>query len=104
MRGRFERLLLEAIEEALSSFGGGVKEVVLFYCSHRHGVDRGEIPLRLHEFTRCLEEIFSYASRVIELKVASTLYAKLGLGFMEREGWRLVDYVEEARRRCEADA
>ena len=104
MRGRFERLLMEAIEEALSSFGEGVKEVVLFYCIHRHGVGRGEIPSRLHEFTRCLEEIFSYASKVVELRVASTLYAKLGLEFVEREGWRLVDYVEEARRRCEVDA
>jgi len=100
-RKSFEQLLLEAIEEALSLFGGSVKEVVLFYCSTKHGVSREQLPVKLNSFVKCLEEIFSYASRAIEMQVASRLYAKLGLSFVHRKDRRLIDYVEEARRRYE---
>ncbi len=94
----FEEVLLEAIEEALELFGSSVKEVVLFYCQTRHGVAREELPRRLAELVKCLEEIFSYAAVIIEHQVASNLYSKLGLRFAPRRNWRLLDYVEEAKR------
>ena len=93
----FEELVMKAIEEALSFFGGCVKDVVLYYCSKKHGVAGQELSEKLRKFTRCLEEIFSYAAYIIELQVVSCLFTKVGLRFVERRGWGLVEYVEEAR-------
>jgi len=96
--GRFEEALREAIEEALAAFGQSVKEVVLFYCQSRHGVSREALPQGITKLMECLEEIFSYAGLMIEHQIAGNLYSKLGLRFALKKGWRLIDYVEEAKR------
>jgi len=46
---------------------------------------------------KALHEIFGVGGAVLERLIARRLYAKLQLDYKERQGYGLVQYVEEAK-------
>jgi hypothetical protein len=54
----------------------------------------------LNAFTAALETLFgATCSKVLTRIIAKGLYSKLGLTFIERPDWRLLDYLTEAKSR-----
>lgn len=99
-RGRdFDRLLVEAVDEALGVLGEGPKQTVYFWLERNHSVSWGEIPRRLEEFASGLEKIFGFGATYFERQIVERLYSKLNLKHMEERGFSFVDYVREAERK-----
>jgi len=54
----FDKLLLNAIDEALNSLGESVKQSIYFHIENKFSVTRNEIPRNLQGFQVGLEKIF----------------------------------------------
>jgi hypothetical protein len=75
----FEEILLEALDEALSTLGEKVKNAVYFHLNSRFYIERNEIPNRMTEFITALERIFGLATPHLEILIMKTLNDKLSL-------------------------
>jgi hypothetical protein len=75
----FNKILLEAIDEALSSLGESVKTSIYFHLEETFNIKRREIPLRINDFSNALERIFGIGARHLEILFMKNLYAKIGV-------------------------
>jgi hypothetical protein len=99
-RKTFEEILLESIDEALSSLGESVKESIYFHLKDKFKISREEIPWRIRDFAEGLEKIFGLGARFLEILIMKRLYARIEqpLEWNESEEFIFVNYVEAARR------
>ncbi len=94
----FDKLLLSAIDEALSSLGESVKQSIYFHIEKKFSVTRNEIPENLAEFQRGLEKIFGTGARFIEILIMKNLHSKIGFPLkMESEQLEFIKYVDTAK-------
>lgn len=75
----FEQILLEAIDDALSSLGENIKTAVYFHVEKSFNVKRHEIPKRLTDFLGAFERIFGIGTRHLEILFMKSLHEKSGL-------------------------
>lgn len=99
-RKTFDELLLEAVDEALSSLGESAKQSIYYHLQDKFKISREEIPKHIKEFAEGLEKIFGVGARFLEILIMKRLYARIGqpLDWNEREEFVFVNYVEAARR------
>ena len=74
----FNELLLEAIDDALSSLGESVKQSIYFHIQNKF-VARNEIPTHIQDFQGGLEKIFGAGAKFIEVLIMKNLHAKIGV-------------------------
>ena len=74
----FEALLLDAIEEALSSFGDSAKQTVYFHLEKTFNIEKQSIPQKIDEFVKALEKIFGLGAKLLEIEIMKRLHLKLG--------------------------
>ena len=89
----FDNLLLEAIDEGLSSLGESVRLSVYFHLQKSFHIKREEIPERLSAFVQAVRNIFGVGSSFLEVLILKKLYEKVGEVF-EWDGNRLFDFIE----------
>lgn len=77
----FSKLLLEAVEEGLSSLGDSPKQAIFFHLENSFKIDKDNIPVNLTEFAKALENIFGPGASYIEKLILKRLYEKLDLEF-----------------------
>jgi len=97
----FERLLLKAIDEGLSTLGDSPKRVVYFYIERKFKIKKHEIPQNIEEFIDALEKIFGLGAKFLEILIIRQLYEKVGQIFEWNEGQTdliFTEYVTAARR------
>lgn len=99
-RKTFDELLLEAIDEALSSLGESARQSIYFHLEDKFKISREEIPNHIKEFADGLEKIFGIGARFLEIMIMKRLYAHIGqpLDWDEGEEFIFLNYVEAARR------
>ena len=73
----FDQVLLEAIDEALSSLGESVKTSIYFHLEDLFKINRSEIPNSLSDFSSALEQIFGLGARSLEILFMKNLHAKV---------------------------
>jgi len=56
--GEFEKLLVEAIDESLSSLGESPKQAILFHLENTFNIKKQEIPDQIASFDVALQKIF----------------------------------------------
>ena len=93
------RILLEAVEEGLSSLGDSPKQAIFFHLEASFEISRHNIPANLTEFSKALEKIFGPGAFYLEKLIAKRLYEKLGLEFEDVENWDFSQYVNNAKER-----
>jgi hypothetical protein len=94
----FDRVLLSAIDEALSSLGESVRQSIYFHIESKFNVPRNRIPENLEEFQEALEKIFGTGARFIEILIMKNLYSKVGLPLkIEDKQLEFVKYVDAVR-------
>ncbi len=76
-RENFDQLLLEAIDEGLSSLGEAGKTAIYFYLEGCCDIKKQEITSRLSDFSNGLERIFGLAARHLEILFMQNLHANL---------------------------
>lgn len=95
----FDKILLDAIDEALSSFGASVKQSIYFHIENKF-VARNDIPEHVKEFQGGLERIFGAGAQFIEILIMRKLHAKIGLtlAIEKSDQFEFVDYVNAAKQ------
>jgi len=96
----FNRLLLEAIDEGLSSIGESSKQAIYFHLEKAFKVKRQEIPYRIEDFTAAIEKIFGLGANFLEILIMKRLYEKVGGRFQWRGSreFTFTAYVATAKR------
>jgi len=93
----FKKLLLEAVDEALSSLGDSSKQAIYFYLEETFKINRQNIPNKIEEFTNAIEKIFGQGAKILELQIIKHLYEKVGRDFEyfpEKDDLLFTEYVE----------
>ncbi len=96
----FDRILLEAIDEAFSTLGDSVKQSIYFHLEKKFKVAKDAIPDSLGVFEDGLEKIFGEGSRFLEILIMRKLYEKVGKPLKLDEDKQLVfaEYVGAAQK------
>lgn len=72
----FERLLLDAIDESLSSLGQSAKQAIYYHLEKSFKIKKAEIPLKIEEFTIAIEKIFGDGAKLLEIQMMKRLHEK----------------------------
>lgn len=93
--GDFDKLLVNAIDDALNSLGESVKQSIYFHIENKFKVPREKIPENLTEFQGGLENIFGAGAQFIEILIMKNLHSKIGLTLkMGSNTLEFVEYVD----------
>ena len=95
-----DKLLLEAVDDALSSLGESAKLSIYFHLENRFKVAKNEIPDRLQDFADGLEKIFGIGAHFIEILIMKNLFEKVGqpLEWNENKELSFIEYVTAAKQ------
>lgn len=99
-KSRFDKLLLEAVDEGLSSLGESSKQAIYFHLAKSFNVKRNAIPLEIEEFAEAIEKIFGLGANFLEVLIMKRLHEKTGGVFDWNESKKFVfaEYVMAAKK------
>jgi len=96
----FDALLLDSIDEALSSLGESIKRTTYFHLEQSFDIRKDEIPHRIGTFAHALENIFGVGGDLIETTILKKLYEKVGQIFTPNSPGKttFLQYITAAER------
>lgn len=96
----FEKLLLEAVDEGLSSLGETSKEAIYFHLEKSFNIKKKEIPHKIEAFAKGIEKIFGLGANFLEILIMKRLHEKIGGAFEWHESidFAFSEYVAVAKR------
>lgn len=96
----FEKFLLEAIDEGLSSLGESAKEALYFHLERNFNVKKREIPKKIGAFTKAMEKILGLGANFLEILIMKRLYEKIGgtFGWQEPNEFTFAKYIPMAEQ------
>lgn len=96
----FDKLLLEAVDEASVSLGCSVKQMFYFHLEKSFGLRKEDVPKRIRTFAQVIEAIFGPGAYYLESLIMKRLHEKVGIVFKwnESKPFGFADYVAEAKR------
>jgi len=99
-RKEFDKLLLKAIDEGLSSMGESSKHAVYFHIEKSFNIRRDEIPCKIEDFARAIESIFGLGAHFLEIIIMKQLHERIGGGFRwpESSDFTFAEYLAAAKR------
>ncbi|NWG10253.1 hypothetical protein HXY33_00640 [Candidatus Bathyarchaeota archaeon] len=98
-QNNFSKLLLDAVEESLSSLGDSPKQAILFHLESSFNIKKEHIPENITEFTKALEKIFGPGANYLEKLIIKRLYEKLGFEAEDAGNLDFLESVNEVRKR-----
>jgi hypothetical protein len=99
-RRDFEKLLLQAVDEGLSSLGQSSKQSIYFHLDKNFNIKRQQIPTRIKDFENAVETIFGLGANFLEIAIMKQLHEKVG----QEAKWHLSNdltfskYVDTVKR------
>src|SRR5665647_1551460 len=75
----FDDILLETIDETLSSLGEPVKNAFYFHLQTNFNISKNEIPKKIYEFSNIVQKIFGSGAGMLEIKFMKTLHSKISV-------------------------
>jgi hypothetical protein len=96
----FEKLLLLAVDLALSSLGESSKQAIYGYLDKNFSIKKHEIPIKIELFKEALEKVFGVGASFLEVLIMKRLYEAIG-GDFEWEAsqeFTFTEYVATAKR------
>jgi hypothetical protein len=96
----FEKLLLEAVDEALASLGDSAKQAIYFHLEKKSKIERNEISERVEDFAEGLQKIFGVGAQFLEILIMKQLHERIGQPLEWDTSKELIfaEYVAAARR------
>jgi ribosomal protein L23 len=96
----FEKLLVEAVDDGLSTLGDSAKQAIYYHLEKSFNVKKEDIPSRITAFTQAIENIFGVGADFVEILIMKKLYEKVDESFKwnESEGFGFAQYVSQAKR------
>ncbi len=96
----FEEILLEAVDEGLSSLGETCKKSIYFHLDREFKLSKRNIPFRIKDFAEAIESIFGMGAKVLEIRIMKNLFQNMGYPFQyfpNQEHLEFTKYIESAR-------
>ena len=99
-RKAFEKLLTEAVDEALTSLGESAKQAIYFHLENKFKIAKKDMPYRLEDFADGLEKIFGLGAHFIEILIMKSLFEKIGqpLEWNQSKELVFVEYMAAAKQ------
>ncbi|MDH7563677.1 MAG: hypothetical protein QHH24_02165 [Candidatus Bathyarchaeota archaeon] len=72
----FEEIVLEAIDEGLSSLGESSKQAIYFYLDKNFNIKKEEIPSKIEAFKHAIGNIFGVGANYLHTLIIQRLHAK----------------------------
>lgn len=96
----FNKLLLEAVDEGLSTLGESSKQAIYFHLAKSFNVRKEEIPERIETFAAAIEKIFGLGANFLEILIMQRLYQKVDgrLEWNVAKDLAFAEYVAVLRR------
>ncbi|MFP3984396.1 MAG: hypothetical protein ACLFU9_00020 [Candidatus Bathyarchaeia archaeon] len=96
----FEKILFEAVDEALFSLGESSRQAIYFHLEKNFGIKKQEIASKTEVFKDAIEEIFGEGANFLEILIMKHLYKRIGGSFelQETADFAFLEYVNTARR------
>jgi len=99
-RRDFEKLLLEAVDEQLTSLGESSKQALYFHLERGFNIKKQDIPEKTEAFVNAMERIFGQGADYLEILIMKRLHSKIGLDVrLSTPNLTFIEYVEAAKRR-----
>jgi len=97
-KNEFDQLLVHSVDGALEEvLGAGFREAFYEYLERNFQTSRTTLPNRIDTFLSALSMCLGHtASLVMGRAIAKRLYAELGIGFIQKPGYSLLNYVTDA--------
>lgn len=95
---KFNKMLLEAIDDGLMRIGDGIKEALYYHVERKYRIKRIQVPHRLKAFHRALVGLLGAGAEVVEAQIYLSLCDRLGLNLEEDAEGSLVGFVSSVRR------
>ena len=95
-----EELVLESIDECLSSIGEECKKSIYFHLEIGYKLNKQEIPFRIKDFSEAIENIFGIGAKILEIQILKILFKKMGYINPKFYCWENLDfthYIEAAK-------
>jgi hypothetical protein len=99
-KNQFNNALLKAIDESFSWIGETEKRTIYFYLAAKYNINKNDIPNRIEDFTKAIEDIFGMGAKILEIKIMKNLFTKIGysLQYLDtEEGLEFTKYIQAAR-------
>jgi uncharacterized protein YjbK len=96
----FEELLLESVDEGLSSLGETCKQAIYFHLEKEFKLNKRDIAFRIKDFAEAIENIFGVGAKVLEIRIMKNLFKNMGYPFLyfpNQEYLEFTKYLESAR-------
>jgi hypothetical protein len=93
---KFEKVLMNAVDDSLSSFGESFKQAVYFQLEQKFHIHRWEIPQKIDEFAEAIEGMFGVGAALIEMKILKALHNQVPnfVHFPRGDSLVFTDYVK----------
>ena len=72
----FVCVLTQAIEDVFSTLGKVNKQAIYLLLKNNFGINEKEIPYKIEDFSKAINQIFGSASKLIEIKIIERLHTK----------------------------
>jgi hypothetical protein len=95
--GRFRKLLLDAVEEGLSTLGETPKQAIYFHLQESFNIMKQDIPDKIDEFAFAIEKIFGEGAKLLEIQIMRSLHEKTRdplKQYPKKEGLSFTRYVQ----------
>ena len=90
---KFEKILLESIDEGLDCLGEPAKQAIYFQLKNKYALNKQDIPDRIKIFTKAIEDIFQTGALLLEIKIMKILFNKIGQGNVVIDNTECLDFA-----------
>ena len=88
----FEELLLESVDEGLSSLGESSKQAIYFHIEKRFNIKRREIPGNIAAFDQAIEKLFGLGASFLKTLILKRLLEKADPA-SKQDAFKRADFV-----------
>jgi hypothetical protein len=78
LNGEFEKLLIDAVHESLSSLGESPKQAIFFHLENTFKIKKQEIPNKIDSFDKALRKLFGPGADFLETLIVKKICEKTG--------------------------
>jgi len=89
-----DRIVLDAIDEALSVLGSKGRDSVYYFLEREYLLKKEDVPLNLRRFDDCLRMVFGLGANLLEKHIINTLKRRVGVELEADEGLDFVETLE----------
>ena len=96
----FEKLLLEAVDESLSTLGESSRQAIYFHLQRSFNISKEDIPRKIDVFAEAIEKVFGLGADFLEILIMKRFHEKVGgnLNIRHTTNFAFADYMVAAKR------